>query len=178
MQPIVQLSCSGSFLNKFKDNLHLPAYTSFKALWIMEDEVASKVCNLVPNVMYPSLNIVSYQWMETFTPWLTSIDGVKYVDGAEIDDVTDGVEFPEGANAVFLFQRCFMFPKNFFLSLGSGSGSNLSSSSFWSKMMGLVPWATPQTFSRMVVFPALALPMTRIRKQGHSHCSLRILTDS
>ena len=34
-------------------------------------------------------------------------------------------------------------------------------------MMGFVPFATPQTFSRMVVLPALALPMTRMRKCGH-----------
>lgn len=29
------------------------------------------------------------------------------------------------------------------------------------------PGATPQIFSRIVVLPALALPMMRIRKQGH-----------
>ena len=34
-------------------------------------------------------------------------------------------------------------------------------------MIGFVPFATPQTFSRMVVLPALALPMTRMRKCGH-----------
>jgi len=36
-----------------------------------------------------------------------------------------------------------------------------------SYMMDFVPFATPQTFSRMVVLPALALPMTRMRKCGH-----------
>jgi hypothetical protein len=36
-----------------------------------------------------------------------------------------------------------------------------------SYMMGFVPFATPQIFSRMVVFPALALPITGIRKCGH-----------
>ena len=44
----------------------------------------------------------------------------------------------------------------------------------WSyTMIGFVPPATPQTFSRIVVLPALALPMTRIRKWGHLNCSLR-----
>ena len=39
-------------------------------------------------------------------------------------------------------------------------------------MMGLVPFATPQTFSRIVVFPAFALPITRMRKCGHLYRSL------
>ena len=45
-----------------------------------------------------------------------------------------------------------------------------------SYMMGSVLFAIPQTFSRMVVFPALALPMTRMRKCGHKYCSLSNLT--
>jgi hypothetical protein len=36
-----------------------------------------------------------------------------------------------------------------------------------SYMIGLVAFATPQTFWRMVVLPALALPMMRMRKCGH-----------
>jgi hypothetical protein len=44
--------------------------------------------------------------------------------------------------------------------------------------MGVVPFATPQTFSRIVVLPALARPMTRMRKYGHLYRSLRILTSS
>jgi len=39
-------------------------------------------------------------------------------------------------------------------------------------MMGIVPLATPQTFSRIVVLPALALPITRTRKCGQLNCSL------
>ena len=35
-----------------------------------------------------------------------------------------------------------------------------------------VPFATPQTFSRIVVFPAFALPITRMRKCGHLYRSL------
>ena len=45
-----------------------------------------------------------------------------------------------------------------------------------SYIIGFVPFATPHIFSRMVVLPALALPMTRIRKCGHMYCSLSILT--
>ena len=45
-----------------------------------------------------------------------------------------------------------------------------------SYMMDFVPFATPQTFSRMVVLPALALPMTRMQKYGHRYCSLSIWT--
>ena len=43
-------------------------------------------------------------------------------------------------------------------------------------MTGFVPFSTPQTFSRMVVLPALALPMTRMRKWGHLYWSLSIAT--
>ena len=45
-------------------------------------------------------------------------------------------------------------------------------------MIGFVPFATPQTFSRIVVFPALALPITRIRKWGHRKRSLSNLISS
>ena len=47
-----------------------------------------------------------------------------------------------------------------------------------SSIMGVVPFATPQTFSRIVVLPAFARPMTRMRKYGHLYRSLRILTSS
>ena len=43
-----------------------------------------------------------------------------------------------------------------------------------SSTMGFVPFDTPQTFSRMVVLPALARPMTRMRKCGHLYRSRRI----
>ena len=51
-----------------------------------------------------------------------------------------------------------------------GLSSNLPFLSY--TMMGSVPFATAQTFSRMVVLPALALPMTRMQKRGHLYCSL------
>ena len=45
-------------------------------------------------------------------------------------------------------------------------------------MMGFVPFSTPQTFSRIVVLPAFALPMTRMRKWGHLYRSLSIERDA
>ena len=44
--------------------------------------------------------------------------------------------------------------------------------------MGFVPLDTPQTFSRIVVLPALALPMTRMRKWGHLYSSLSFAISS
>ena len=88
---------------------------------------------------------------------LTSIDGVKCV-----------VEAAGGTG--FLLKSFFMGTDILnlgFGSLGSGLCSGLCSGSCSGScliMMGLVPCATPQTFSRMVVLPALALPMTRMRK--------------
>ena len=97
---------------------------------------------------------------------LTSSDGVKCV--TELEAVGEGVEGIEEGKG-FLLKSFFMDADglnlglnlcfNFISGLGSGLGSGLDLI-----MMGLVPCATPQTFSRMVVFPALALPMTRIRK--------------
>jgi len=55
MQLIFQLICSRSLLNEIPNSFHLLSSTSFKALRIMKNEVASRVCNLVFNVMYPSL---------------------------------------------------------------------------------------------------------------------------
>jgi hypothetical protein len=56
-----------------------------------------------------------------------------------------------------------------------GISSNLPILSY---MMGCVPLVTPQTFSRMVVLPALALPMMRMRKWGHPYRSLSIVISS
>jgi len=43
-------------------------------------------------------------------------------------------------------------------------GSDSSKIPFLSYMMGFTPSATPQIFRRIVVLPALALPMIRMRK--------------
>ena len=43
-------------------------------------------------------------------------------------------------------------------------------------MTGVVPFSTPQTFSRMVDLPALALPITRMRKWGHLYWFLSFAT--
>ena len=175
MQLISQLSCSRSLLNEFPNNLHLLTCTSFKAPRVMEDKVASRVGNLVLNIMYAPLNINGWKYI-CFTMQLTSIDGVKCV--AEVAEDADE-DIGEGFKCVsegtgFLLKSCFMASLNpgFTLSSGEGSGVGsgvglilgLSRTPCSSYMMGLVPCATPQTFSRMVVLPALALPMTRMRK--------------
>ncbi len=78
---------------------------------------------------------------------------------------------------------CQMHWRKFWLSVSKGNPifrwRTLPSSStpFWSYMMGFVPFATPQTFSRMVVLPALALPMMRMRKWRHLYRSLSTLTE-
>ena len=74
---------------------------------------------------------------------LTSIDGIKWVS--------------VGSNCEP--NKCRILKASIF-QLSSGLP-------FLSYIIGLVPFSTPQTFSRMVVLPALALPMTRIRKWGH-----------
>jgi hypothetical protein len=89
---------------------------------------------------------------------LTSSDGVKCV--IELEAAGEGIK-GIGESKGFLLKRFFTDAGgvniDFNFSSGLCSGLDLI-------MMGLVPCATPQTFSRMVVFPALALPMTRIQK--------------
>ena len=158
MQLILHFNCRRPLLNEFPNYLHLLASTSFKALRVMKNKVASRVCNLVFNVMYAPLNLVAYQRMEIHASMqLTSIEGVKCVK--------------EGAG--FLLSSCFMDAGSLNLCLGS-----LSWMPCLSYMMVLVPCATAQTFSRMVVLPELALPMTRIRKWGHSYCPWSTAIDS
>ncbi len=56
MQLIFQLSfCSFPF-NEFPSHLQFLSCTRLKALRIMEDKVASIVCNLMLNLMYASLS--------------------------------------------------------------------------------------------------------------------------
>ena len=89
---------------------------------------------------------------------LTSSDGVKCV--TELEAAGEGVK-GIGEGKGILLKSFFIDADglNLGFNFGSGLGSGLDLI-----MMGLVPCATPQTFSRMVVFPALALPMTRIQK--------------
>ena len=105
---------------------------------------------------------------------LTSIDGIKCVMGAAEDIGAHFKCVSEGTLADFLLKSCFRDSLNLGFTLGSVAGSGvgsgvglilaLSRTPCSSYMMGLVPCATPQTFSRMVVLPALALPITRMRK--------------
>ena len=88
-------------------------------------------------------------WSISYTMQLTSSEGFKCGD-------------KEGNNGIL---------SSFFICLGSLI-LELEPFIFTpcsSYMMVLVPWATWQTFSRMVVLPALALPMTSIRKWGHAY---------
>ena len=70
------------------------------------------------------------------------------------------------------FHLCTWLEQN----VRNGIGLSFNLPSLSCIMMGFVPFATPQTFSRIVVLPALALPMTRMRKWGHLYWSLSSLT--
>ena len=148
MQLILQLGCSQPFCNEVPNNLYLLLCTRLKTLWVMEDKVASFICDLMLNIMYSSLMIQCNQSISIVNHWLTSIDGIKWV--------SEGFSLLPRRNKIWETVHVISF--------------NLPSSSYM--MMGCVPFATPQTFSRMVVLPALALPMTRMRKCGHLYCFL------
>ena len=57
MQLILQLGRSRLLLNKVPNNLYLILCTRLKTFRVMEDKVASFVCNPKVNVMYTSLTI-------------------------------------------------------------------------------------------------------------------------
>ena len=154
MQLILQFGCSRHLLNEVPNNLYLLLCTRLKALWVMEDKVASFICNLMLNVMYSSLKIQLVQSKCIHSKSLTHLNwwyqmiqkaSLLHLGGTEYEKV-------------------------------HGISSNLPASLYM--VMGCVPFATPQTFSRMVVLPALALPMTRIRKCGHLYFSLSIAISS
>ena len=81
MQLISQFKCRRLFLYEVPNSIHLLTCTSFKPLRIMEDKVASRVCNLVLNVMYSSLKITYFSCQSHSCCAIyvhTSIDGAKY----------------------------------------------------------------------------------------------------
>ena len=55
MQLILQFMCCRSLLNEVPNNLNLILCTRFKALRVMEDKVASIICNPMLNIMNASL---------------------------------------------------------------------------------------------------------------------------
>ena len=55
MQLILQFGCSRLLLNEVPNNLYLLLCTRLKALGVMEDKVASFICNLMLNIMFTSL---------------------------------------------------------------------------------------------------------------------------
>jgi len=84
MQLIFQLSFCSFLFNKFPSHLQFLSCTRLKTLRIMEDKVASIVCNLMLNVMYTSLsslNMFDYasllnlpQLMESNESWKVLFD--------------------------------------------------------------------------------------------------------
>ena len=120
MQLVFQLRCNRSLLNKIPNNFHFPTCTSFKALRIMKNEVAYRVCNLVFNIMYPSLKNVAYQRSCcTKHHLLTSIDGVKGMLYAS-------ATFVAGTGDAFLSKMFLILAERLGFLLGSGLGSKLS----------------------------------------------------
>ena len=57
MQLIFQLGCSRPLLNEVPNNLYLSLCTRLKTFRVMENKVASFICNLMLNIMYTSLTI-------------------------------------------------------------------------------------------------------------------------
>ena len=153
MQLILQFGCSRLLLNEVPNNLYLLLCTRFKASWIMKDKVASFICNLMLNVMFTSLTL-SEHWAHQCTP-LTCLNGWYQMGFTR-------------------FHLCTWLEQNVRKSIRLSFNSPFLSCI----MMGFVPFATPQTFSRIVVLPALALPMTRMRKWEHLYWSLSIVISS
>ena len=155
MYLIFQFSSSWLLLYEIPNMLQLLNCTWFKTLGVMEDKVTSRVCNLVFNIMYASLKFccILHRW-----PCISSVDLPQLM----ASDVLQMVPI--------LYLKESQFGKQLQkLELGLPS---------WSYIMGLVPCCTPQTFSRMVVLPALALPMMRMWKWGHLYRSLSFTTGS
>ena len=147
MQLLTQLICIGPLINKFPDIVYLFICTRFKAWGVVENKVAPRVCDLMLNIVCTSLQSCCMS---------TQILCSCYWQVTSIEDVTCGAE---GAT--------FDLPLNLCLTRASSLGlpglTPISTPS-WSYVIRADPGATPQTFSRIVVLPALALPMMRIRK--------------
>ena len=124
----------------------------------MEDKVTSFICNLMLNIMFTSLTYIleCNQW--SLSTSMYTIDLPQWMVSNGFHKVP--VLHLEGRD----YEKVH------------GISSNLPFLLYM--MMGCVPFATPQTFSRMVVLPALALPMTRMRKWGHLYCPLSIVRSS
>lgn len=55
VQLLTQLGCIGPLINEFPDIVYLFICTRFKTWGVVENEVASRVSNLVFDIMYTSL---------------------------------------------------------------------------------------------------------------------------
>jgi len=66
-------------LNEFPDILHPITFTSFKTPRDMENEVTSRICDLILETMFITLQFVfiKSQTHVYFTTWLTSVGGIS-----------------------------------------------------------------------------------------------------
>ena len=110
----------------------------------MEDKVTSRVCNLMLNIMHASLlslqvnGCIHISLLLSDLPQLMASNESQTVQPDSLQEIQQSRKHKTQTDLPYSLY-----------------------------MMGFVPFATPQTFSRMVVLPALALPMTRMRKCGH-----------
>ena len=106
MQLILQFGCSRLLFNEVPNNLYLLLCTRLKTLWVMEDKVASFVCNLMLNLMYASLIIYNQKVRQSLSivkNWLTSIDGIKWV--------SEGSNFPPRSSRNRIWENRWEFIK-------------------------------------------------------------------
>ena len=110
----------------------------------MEDKVTSRICNMMLNMMQASL------WSSLHVNGCihTSLSGSPQLMASNESQTVQADYLQETQQS----------------NEAQTHWTDLPSSSY---IMGFAPFATPQTFSMMVVLPALALPMTRMRKCGH-----------
>jgi hypothetical protein len=106
----------------------------------MEDKVASRVCNLMLNIVQASLLSL-------------------YVNGYIHTSLSDSPQL-KASNESQNVQADYLQETQQSKEVQNPESQTDSPSLLY--MMGIVPFATPQTFSRMVVLPALALPMRRM----------------
>ncbi len=144
MQLVFQLSFSRLLFNELPSNLQFLSWTTFKTLRVMEDKVTSRICNMMLNMMQASL------WSSLHVNGCihTSLSGSPQLMASNESQTVQADYLQETQQS----------------NEAQTHWTDLPSLSY---MMGFTPFATPQTFSRTVVLPALALPMTRMRKCGH-----------
>ena len=143
MQLVFQLSFCRLLFNELPSNLQFLSGPRFKTLRVMEDKVTSRVCNLMLNIMQASLfSLHVNRYIHTLLSDSPQVMVSNDLQSVQADYLQETQQSKEAQNS-----------DHFLPSLPY--------------MIGFISFATPQTFSRMVVLPALALPMMRMRKCGH-----------